>query len=204
MATSRTIAANGELVEDSEILVTWDGLNDGTLDDANVPQTVFCMLPDVVTGAAGAAVDFLSAIEFVCSGPRPLHIHEYGTGRLVAICPAYGSLVLRSFDVGGNAEIVEWKLSDNRKEIVAVTPQTTIADLAVTDGNTTGGAYAVATGGENTWGTGTENNTELKAELDAMADDRETLSAASFAEIETKVNAILATMDGIGLIHADS
>ena len=204
MAVSRAIAANGELVEDSEILVTWDGLLDGALASAGQTGVVYCMLPDVVSGATGAAVDFLHAVEFKSTGPRGFEIHEYHTGRKVAVCPAYGSIVLRSFDVGGNAERVEWKLSDNRKEIVAVTPQTTIADLAVTDGNTAGGAYAVATAGENTWGTGTENNTELKAELDAMADDRETLSAASFAEVETKVNAILATMDGIGLIHEDS
>ena len=203
MATSRTIAANGELVEDSEVLVIWDGLKDGTLDDANVPQTVFCMLPDVVTGAAGDAVDFLSMIEFRATGPIGYEVHEYGTGRLVARIEPYSSLILRSFDVGGDTSKVEWKVSDTRKEIVADANQATIADLAVTDGNTTGGAYAVATGGENTWGTGTENNTELKAELDAMADDRETLSAASFAEVETKVNAILAALAG-GLVHETS
>ena len=204
MATSRAIAANNELVEDSEVLVTWDGLLDGTLDDAGETGVVSCMLPDVVTGAAGGAVDFLSLILFECTGPRPLHIHEYGTGRLVAVCPPYGSINLRSFDVGGNTSIVEWKLTDNRKLIVAASAQTHVADLAVTDGNTTGSTYAVSTGGGNTWGTGSENETQVDAELDAMADDRETLSAASFAEVEATVNAILALLDGAGLIQADS
>ena len=200
MATSRTIAANGELVEDSEVLVIWDGLKDGTLDDANVPQTVYCMLPDVVSGAAGAAVDFLSMIEFRATGPIGYEIHEYGTGRLVAKVAPYSSLVLRSFNVGGDTSIVEWKISDNRKEIVADANQATIADLAVTDGTTAAQDTAVAM--SDTWAAATVQ-TEFDTELDVVVADFETKTATSFGEVETTVNAILAALAG-GLVHETS
>ncbi len=200
MATSRTIAANGELVEDSEVLVIWDGLKDGTLDDAGVPQTVYCMLPDVVSGATGAAVDFLSAIEFKATGPIGYEVHEYGTGRLVAKVPPYGSIVLRSFDVGGDTSIVEWKLSDMRKEIIADAAQAAVAALSVTDGTTA--ASTMATAMAESWVAATANS-EWDTEVDAVAADYETKTDTSFGEVETNLALFLARFAG-GLIQETS
>lgn len=195
MATSRAIAANGELIEDSEILVTYDGT---AIAAAWGPP--YAMLPDVVTAAAGAAVDFLHAIEISCTGARGLWLHEYNTGRRVAFCSPYSSIVLRSFDVGGNTSIVEWTLSDNRKEIIADSAQTHVADLAVTDGTTAACDTAVSM--SDTWAAATVQ-TEWDTEVDNVTADYDTNTAASFAEVETTLNAILAALAG-GLIHATS
>lgn len=195
MATSRTIAADNEVIEDSEILVIFDGLLDGTL--TAVPRA---MLPDVVTGAAGAAVDFLAAIEIRCTGPIGLYLEEYNTGRRVAFCPPYSTIVLRSFDVGGDDSIIEWKLSDNRKEIKADAAQAAVAALSVTDGTTAVQDTAVAM--SDTWVAATVQ-TEFDTELDATIADLETNTDASFAEVEVVINAFLARLAG-GLIQATS
>jgi hypothetical protein len=195
LATSRAIAANGEVIEDSEVLVTYDGSA-----IAAAGPAPYAMLPDVVTGAAGDAVDFLSMIEFRCTGARGLWLHEYNTGRRVAFVEPYSSLILRSYDVGGDTSRVEWKVSDTRKEIVADANQTHVADLAVTDGTTTASTMSTAMSG--TWAAATANS-EWDTEVDAVAADYETNTDASFAEVETTVNAILALLAG-GLVHETS
>ena len=207
MATSRTIAAQGELIEDSEVVVIFDGLLDGALGSASsgiatTPDNavVFAMLPDVVTGAAGAAVDFLAAIEIRCTGARGLRLDEYNTGRQVAYCPPFSSLVLRSFDVGGDTSILEWKLSDNRKEIVADANQTHVADLTVTDGTTAASNTAVSM--SDTWAAATVQ-TEWDTELDVVTADYDTKTATSFTEVQTTVASLLALLAG-GLVQATS
>jgi hypothetical protein len=200
LATSRAIAAQGESIEDSEVLVTFDGLLDGALATDPSNARIYAMLPDVVTGAAGDAVDFLSMIELQATGPIGFEVHEYGTGRLVAYVEPYSSLIIRSFDVGGDTSIVEWKVSDTRKEIVADANQAHVADLAVTDGTTAASTMATAMGG--TWAAATANS-EFDTEIDAVTADYETKTDASFAEVETKVNAILAALAG-GLVHETS
>jgi hypothetical protein len=195
MATSRAIAANGELIEDSEVLVTYDGSA-----IAAAGPAPYAMLPDVVTGAAGDAVDFLHMIEFQCTGARGLWLHEYNTGRRVAFVEPYSSLILRSFDVGGDTSIVEWKVSDTRKEIVADANQAHVDDLAVTDGTTAASTMGTAMGG--TWNAATAAS-ELDTEIDAVVADWETKTDTSFGEVETKVNAILAALAG-GLVHETS
>jgi hypothetical protein len=195
LATSRAIAANGESIEDSEVLVTYDGSA-----IAAAGPAPYAMLPDVVTGAAGDAVDFLHMIEFQCTGARGLWLHEYNTGRRVAFVEPYSSLILRSFDVGGDTSIVEWKVSDTRKEIVADANQSHIANLAVTDGATAAAVTSVSTG--DTYAAATLE-AAFDTTIDAVADDYETNSAASFAEVETTVNAILAALAG-GLVHETS
>lgn len=195
MATSRAIAANGELIEDSEVVVTYDG----TAIAAAGPAP-YAMLPDVVTGAAGDAVGFLHAISIECTGARGLWLHEYNTGRRVAFCPPYSSIILRSFDVGGDTSIVEWKVSDLYKEIVADANQAHIADLAVTDGTTAAAVTNLSTGDSFD---GTTQQAALRVTIDAVVDDYETNTAVSFGEVETTVNAILAALAG-GLVHATS
>ena len=196
MATSRTIAANNELIEDSEILVIYDGLLDGTL----VDPVVQAMLPDVVTGAAGAAVDFLAAIEIRCTGAIGLYLTEFNTGKAVAYCPPFSTIVIRSFDVGGDTSIPEWKLSDNRKEIKADAAQAAIADLAVTDGTTAAQNTNLSTG--DVWNNATAA-TEFDTVYDAVIADYETNTDASFAEVETNLDLFLARFAG-GLLHATS
>lgn len=200
MAVSRAIAAQGESIEDSEVLVTFDGLLDGDLATDPTNARVYAMLPDVVTGAAGDAVDFLHAIELQATGPIGFEVHEYGTGRLVAYVEPYSSLIIRSFDVGGDTSIVEWKVSDTRKEIVADANQTHIEDLAVTDTDAAAAVTSLSTG--DTWDDGTAE-AAFDTTLDAVADDFETDVAAAFAEVETTVNAILAALAG-GLVHETS
>lgn len=201
MATSRAIAAQGESIEDSEVTVTFDGLLDGALANAGVELPVWAMLPDVVSGAAGDAVGFLSAIVLKATGPIGFEVREYNTGRRVAFVEPYSSLVIRSFDVGGDTSIVEWKVSDRRKEIVADANQTHIADLAVTDGTTAAAVTNVSS--SDTFDGDATQGAALIATIDAVVDDYETNTDASFVEVETTVNSILAALAG-GLIHETS
>lgn len=181
--TTLAIAKDLDSIEDGETLVTYDG----ALGNIGV------MLPQVVTGGAGAAADNSVAFEFHNDGDATLRIYEYNTGVLVYHMARYSSIVLRSMADLGRPR---WHVSDNLKEIIATAEASHIADLAVTDPTSADSAAAVSS--SDTY-TAADVKTGFDAAMNTVVDNYESEFATAAAQVETTVNAVLAALTGASI-----
>ncbi len=186
------LTIDNDLISDSEQRVLYNTVLTAGL---KIPD-ITVMLPTVVSGGAGAAVDFDHDIEFQCNVDARMEIVQKDTGQLVHRLGPFDSVILRS--TGSLDGEAAWIVSDLMLEIIATAEHATVADFDVTDpvaldatGDlSTADTYAAAT-----------IDTELDQELDAAIDQFETQAATAFALFETNSVHILHAMRTANIIE---
>lgn len=184
-----TLTVDNDLISDSEQRVIYATV----LTTQPTTPHILVRLPTVVSGGAGAAVDFDHEIEFRNDVDAHVFIMESGTARLVYDLPPFRSVMLVS--TGNLDGSPPWKLSDRSLVIIALAEHATIADFNVTDPVGLDASSDLSTG--DTYAKSTID-TELDQELDAAIDQFETQAATAFALFETNSLHILHAMRGTG------
>jgi hypothetical protein len=180
MAQSRALAGQGEAITQTEQVVT-SALN----------YMVWCSLPSVVSGGAGAAVDYGHVVTVFANGEGPVEVVD-ALGNRVTIVKPFQQVGFRARATGHASLRRQWEVLDPQK---VGTELVTIADLAVTDGTIAASAVTMpATYVEAT------QESSLNTALDANSAASEALLATSFGEVEVKVNAIIAALGAMGII----
>ena len=180
MAQSRALAGQGEAITQTEQIVT-----------SALDYMVWCSLPLVVSGGAGAAVDYNWTISVMANGQGPVEVVD-AAGCRVAIVKPRTQVAFRS----RAGTVKPWEATMNAQGTVLAT----IADLAVTDG-------AVGASGVTLPVAYVEATTEAAVDLaiDANSALAEALLATSFAQVEVKCNAALSALVAAGVIrHSDT
>lgn len=170
-----TLTVDNDLIADTEQRVIYATV---LTTQPSTPH-ILVRLPAVVSGGAGAAVDFDSLIEFRSDVDGEIWVYENSTGVLVVRVPRFSSLCLRS--TGNLDGEPPWELTDKAKEILAVAEHATIADFNVVDPVSQLAAMALSTA--DTYAQATVD-TEVNLRLDGVADDFETKMATAFALFE--------------------
>jgi hypothetical protein len=172
--------ATKALVADNTVILTTNALvtYDGALGD------IRCFMPLSQTA--------LVEHRFTNDGDARLEICD-SIGRRITIMQPYSSLWLRKTAlVDDHATTISGYIVDsNLLDVKAQTPESTVADLACTDY-----AATAASGTLSSTNTYTQGDVEgcIDGIIDTMGAEVETESAVAFGEVETTVNAILATL----------
>lgn len=171
---SKALVADNTLILTSDNPITYDG----------ALGNIKCFLPSGQTAAVEQ--------RFTNDGDAWLEICDF-VGRRVTIMEPYSSAWLRKTAlVDDHATTISGYIVDgNLLDIKATTPETHVADLAVTDYSQT-----AASGTLSSSDTYTQADVEgaLDGIVDTLAGELDTDATASFAEVEATVNAILATL----------
>ena len=189
MAASRTLAAQGEAVEDSEWIVTND-----------LGYMVWCSMPDVSSNGATTTAKYGDVFEIRCDGAGGIEVVDF-YGRRVCIVPPFSTLHLKAKDQdeftddSSNTRPVlsSWEVfgpgyqAGGKKGVH-------IADLAVTDGATTATTSALA----DSYVKATVQD-EINADIDALSAEMLADLTTSFGECEEKINQIIAQLGYMGL-----
>lgn len=179
MAQSRALAGQGEAITQTEQVVT-----------SALDYGVWVSLPAVVSGGAGAAVDYGFVTTVFANGEGYIEVVDALQNR-VAIVKPFTQMGFRARATGHASLRRAWEPYTDAQGTELVT----IADLAVTDGVTDASAVSLPA-------TYVEATTEagVNTALDAMAAASEALIAVSFAQIEVKVNNVIAVLGAMGII----
>lgn len=177
MAQSRALAASGEAITQTEQVVT-SALN----------VDVWVSLPDVVSGGAGAAVDYDWYVVVQANGAGRVEVRD-ASGRRVAIVEPKSQLGFRSraSNIGSEWEVLE---NGNTSELA------TIADLAVTDLTPTASAASLPAA----YGDAATQNAAVDTAIGTVVTDVEGELATAFGEIEVKVNGAIAALVAAGIM----
>ena len=176
MAQSRALAGQGEAITQTEQIVT-----------SALDYMVWVSLPLVVSGGAGAAVDYDHIVSVMANGQGAVEVVDAAGNRVTIIKP----MTQASFRSRAGT-IKPWEVIINASGSLLPT----IADLAVTDG-------AVGASGVTMPASYAEATTEaaVDAAIDANSALAEALLATSFGEVEAKCNAILASLVAMGIVR---
>lgn len=178
MAQSRALASQGEAVTQTEQVVT-----------SALDYDVWCSMPDVVDGGAGAAVDYNWYVAFVTTAEGSIEVRD-ASGRRVVTVPSFSSLGLRSraSNIGREWEVIA---PGGTSELA------TIADLAVTDLTPTTSAVSLPAA----YGDAATQNAAVDSALtDGIIAEMEGELATAFGQIEVKVNAAIAALVAYGIM----
>ena len=173
MAT-KALVADKTVILNTNLLVTYDG----ALGD------IECYMP--LSQAA------LVEQRFTNDGDARLEIKD-SIGRRITLMQPYSSLWLRKTAlVDDHATTISGYIVDsNLLDIKAQTPESTVADLAVTDYAKTAASGTLSSGDSYTQA---DVEGALDGIIDTMVGEVETEGATGFGEVETTLNAILATL----------
>jgi hypothetical protein len=169
------LASQGETITQTEQVVT-----------SALAYKVWCSLPSVVSGGAGAAVDYGWYVSIFANGAGRIEVLD-ANGRQVAVVPAYRALSFRS-----RAGDEPWEVMENSSG----TELATIADLAVTDLTPTASAASLPAA----YGDAATQNAAVDTQIGVVVTDVESELAIAFAQIEVKVNAVIAALQSAGII----
>lgn len=176
MAQSRALAGQGEAITQTEQVVT-----------SALDYPVWCSLPSVVSGGAGAAVDYAHVVSVMANGQGAIEVVD-ANGNRVCIVKPMTQVAFKS----RAGTIKPWEITMNASGSLLAT----IADLAVTDGAV--GASGVTMPASYVQET---QVTAVNAALDANSALAEALLATSFGQVEAKCNAALAALVAMGIVR---
>ncbi len=177
MAQSRALAAQGETISSTEVVVT-----------SALGYQVWCSLP-LVSDGSGVTVDDGHNVTVYANSTGSVEVVDH-LGKRVAFVKPFTSLTF----VARDNSVSPW-------QVVATQQSETgkIADLSVTDGASTAAASTFPAAYDDA-----THGASFDAQVEVVTDEIETNLAVSFAEVESKVNSIIAALSAAGVTAAAS
>ena len=176
MAQSRALAGQGETITQTELVVT-----------SALDYPVWCTLPVVLSGGAGATVDYAHVVAVMANGQGSIEVVDSNGNRVCIVQP----MTQMSFKARAGT-IKPWEMAINFSGSLLAT----VADLAVTDGAV--GASGITMPASYVQAT---QITAVDAALDANSVLAEALLSTSFDEVEAIANQCLAALISAGIIR---
>jgi len=176
MAQSRALAGQGETITQTELVVT-----------SALDYMVWCTLPVVLDGGAGATVPYAHVVSIMANGQGPIEVVDSNGNRVCIIPP----MTQMSFKARAGLTKPWEKAMNFSGSLLA-----TVADLAVTDG-------AVGASGVTMPATFVQATqvTAVNLALDANSALSEALLSTSFDEVELMANQCLAALISAGIVR---